>query len=420
MYFTYAVYGLIILLFIWGGKFAGFKKTQFHDNSTSLEVTKSLRGFAALGVIIHHISQQGTFQRAGGRGNPGELAFFVNFGFKLVAIFFFCSGFGLIKSLNKKQNYLDGFLKKRVLNTILIPFWVNAVLYGIWHIICGVKMPVAQWITNLLGLTLMNNYAWYPIVLVLLYVAFYFIFKNVKNRKLCFFLMFLVIFLQGVYFCWNGHFAWWANSEKNWWLAQGAMQSAKWWMQSGVIWFFGEWWVNSSIAFLVGMIFAQYEEKITAWFRKGYWLKLAAVVVLYLVFNRLSGLAQWKFGYWTEYNGKGPGIFNKFVSYCSQLPQVIFFVIMIFVAMMKFYSVNPVSKFFGDISFETYMMNLIALKAFDFLLYENHKPVYKPYRWNLILYFVAVIAATILLGLLYKWLNKMVLKLFEGRKQISK
>ena len=57
MYLTCAVYGLCILLLIWGGKFAGFKSTQFHEDSTSLEITKSLRGFAALGVILHHISQ---------------------------------------------------------------------------------------------------------------------------------------------------------------------------------------------------------------------------------------------------------------------------------------------------------------------------------------------------------------------------
>lgn len=413
MYLTYLNYAIIIFLLIWGGKFAGFKSTQFHDDSTSLDVTKSLRGFAALGVILHHISQEGAFQQAGGRGVPGELSIFVNYGFKFVAIFFFCSGFGLIKSLNKKENYLDGFLKKRVLKAIIIPFYVNVVLYAIWHVIKGTKMPVAQWITNFLGLTMMNTYAWYPIVLTILYLSFYFFFKNIRNRKVCFILMFLVIFLQGVYFCWNGHFAWWANPTKNWWLTPGALYKAKWWMQSSTIWFFGEWWVNSSIAFFIGMIFANFEEPIVEWLKKKYWLKLVLVLLIYLAFNFLSGMAQWKFGYWSEYNGKGPGILNKFVSYLSQLPQVTFYVILIFMILMKYHVQNPVSKFFGNLSLETYMMNLIALTSFGFLIYKNHSPIYKTLNYNLALYELAVIAGTILLALIYKWLNTQANKLVK-------
>ena len=421
MYTTYVTYALVLGLMIWGGKFAGFKKDQFHTDSTSLDVTKCLRGLAALGVILHHISQEGAFQRAGGGyGKPGELSIFVNYGFKFVAIFFFCSGFGLIKSLMTKENYLDGFLKKRVVKTILIPFYVNVLMYGVWHIICGDKFPPAQWICNLLGLTMMNTYAWYPVVLILLYLAFYFIFKYIKNEKLRFVLMFLVIFLQGLYFCWNGHFAWWAGKGKNWWIRPGALQQAKWWMQSSTIWFFGEWWVNSSIAFLVGMLVARYEEKITEWLHKGWWWKTLLVILLYFAFNGLSMLAQWKLGYWSEYSGKGPGILNKFVCYLSQLPQVTFYVIMIFMLMMKYHAQNPVLKFFGNLSLETYMMNLIALCAFRFIIYnQNHVPIYKAGHYNLAIYEVAVIAGTIALAFIYKYVNKLVLAIpgWLGKKK---
>ena len=279
----------------------------------------------------------------------------------------------------------------------------------------GVKMPVAHWITNLLGLTLMNDYAWYPIVLSILYVAFYFIFKYIKNRKLCFALMFLVIFVQGVFFAFNGHFAWWAG-EKNWWLKPNAWANAQWWMQQRIIWFYGEWWVNSSIAFFIGMIYANFEEKIVAWFKKCYWIKLVALLVLWMTFNFISGMAQWKLGYWSEYSGKGPGILNKFVCYLSQLPQVTFFVLFSFTIMMKFYSVNPITKFFGNLSYETYMMNLIAIEVFRFLIYSNNStggwpiPIYKTGNYNLAIYAGAVLASSILLGIVYKCLNKLATK----------
>lgn len=412
MYVTYVTYVLIIGLLLWGGKFAGFRKNKFHEDCISLEVTKSLRGFAAIGVILHHISQQNAFQGANGWEKPGELSIFVNFGFKLVAIFFFCSGFGLLKSLKTKENYLDGFIKKRILKTIVVPFYVNVILYGIFYVICGMKMPLAHWITNFLGLTLMNEYAWYPIVLTILYFAFYFIFKNVKNRKIAFTIMFVIIFLQGVFFCITGHFAWWAG-PKNWWLSPNAAATAKWWMQNNIIWFFGEWWVNSSIAFLVGLIFAEYEEKILSWFKKLYWLKLLIIFVIYNGFNYLSGFAQWKFGYWSEYNGTGPGILNKFICYCSQLPQVITFVILLFVILMKYHAQNPVSRFFGNVSYETYMMNLIPITVFEFILYNSKGLIVKTGHWNLAVYEVAVLVTTILLGLLFKWLNKQANKLIK-------
>lgn len=408
MILSWSVYALLIVLILFGCKFA-WRKNEFNDDFLSLDVTKSLRGLAAIGVILHHISQESAFQKV------KELSPFVNAGFYFVAIFFFCSGFGLIKSLKTKENYLDGFLKKRVLKTIVIPFYVCVLLYGIYKLIMGVKMPVAHWITNLLGLTLMNDYAWYPIVLSILYVAFYFIFKYIKNRKLCFALMFLVIFAQGVFFAFNGHFAWWAG-EKNWWLKPNAWANAQWWMQQRIIWFYGEWWVNSSIAFFIGMIYANFEEKIVAWFKKCYWIKLVALLVLWLIFNFVSGMAQWKLGYWSEYSGKGPGILNKFVCYLSQLPQVTCFVLFSFTIMMKFYSVNPITKFFGNLSYETYMMNLIAIEVFRFLIYSNNStggwpiPIYKTGNYNLAIYAGAVLVSSILLGIVYKYLNKLATK----------
>ena len=408
MILSWSVYALLIVLILFGCKFA-WRKNEFNDDFLSLDVTKSLRGLAAIGVILHHISQESAFQKV------KELSPFVNAGFYFVAIFFFCSGFGLIKSLKTKENYLDGFLKKRVLKTIVIPFYVCVLLYGIYKLIMGVKMPVAHWITNLLGLTLMNDYAWYPIVLSILYVAFYFIFKYIKNRKLCFALMFLVICAQGVFFAFNGHFAWWAG-EKNWWLKPNAWANAQWWMQQRIIWFYGEWWVNSSIAFFIGMIYANFEEKIVAWFKRCYWIKLVALLALWMIFNFISGMAQWKLGYWSEYSGKGPGILNKFVCYLSQLPQVTFFVLFSFTIMMKFYSVNPITKFFGNLSYETYMMNLIAIEVFRFLIYSNNSaggwpiPIYKTGNYNLAIYAGAVLASSILLGIVYKYLNKLAIK----------
>ena len=419
MYTTYVIYFLCVLLLFWGGKFAGFKNTQFHDNSSSLEVMKSLRGFAAIGVILHHISQEDAFQQANGYGKLGEISIFVNAGFLFVAIFFFCSGFGLIKSLETKPDYFNGFIKKRVVKTLVIPYYVSILIYGVLRFASGERFAPLQWITNLAGITMMNPYAWYPIVAVILYIAFYLFFKNIKNRKVSYILLALVIIALGMIFCVNGHFTWFAG-PKNWWLSQTDKLQYEWWTQQKVWWFSGEWWINSCPAFLIGMLFAQFETSIREWFKKCYWGKLLLVIVITFITFVLASYGQMRIGWWTEWSGRGPDIDRKIATYFCVIPYSIMFAILIFTIMLKYYASNPVSRFFGKYSLETYMMNLIAITALRFMLYNNQGwAITKPGHWNLAVYAAAVIAGTILLAFIYKLCNTLVLKLFDKPKKIT-
>ncbi len=419
MYISWIVYALFIALFVWGGRFAGFGRTRVHEDSASLDVTKSVRGIAATGVILHHISQESAFQQAGGPDGSGVIQAFCNIGYIFVAVFFFWSGFGLIKSLESKPGYLDGFFKKRVLRVLIIPFYVSVILYAPLHLLSGEKMPAAQWVCNFLGVTMMNEYAWYPIVAAILYMAFCLIFRKVKGDRPRFVLMAAVILLLGLVFCVNGHFAWWAG-EKNWWLTRLGWAKAKWWMYMKIFWLSGEWWVNSCPAFLVGMLFARYEEGIRAWFARAYWAKLVLLALLTAALSALSAFGQWKFGYWTEFSGKGPGIVDKFVTYLLQIPQPVIVVVLMFAVMLKYHASNPVTRFMGNLSLETYMMNLMALSVFRFLLYKGQAPNGDPipYYWtgngNLALYAAAVIAATIVLALAYRLLCNLARKLLTA------
>ena len=419
-YLSYSVYAIIILLLIWGGKFAGFKSIKLHENSSSLEVMKSLRGFAAIGVILHHISQENAFQQANGYGHPGEISIFVNAGFLFVAIFFFCSGFGLIKSLETKPDYFNGFINKRVVKTLVVPYYVSILIYGILRFASGERFAPLQWVTNLAGITMMNPYAWYPIIASILYVAFYIFFKNIKNRKVSYILLTIVILALGMIFCVNGHFPWFAGS-KNWWLSQTNKLQSKWWTQQQVWWFSGEWWINSCPAFLIGMLFAQFETPIREWFKKFYWGKLLLVLVITFLTFVLASYGQIHFGWWTEWSGRGPDIDRKIATYFCVIPYSIMFAILIFTIMLKYYASNPISRFFGKYSLETYMMNLIAITAFRFILYGKYgQPLSKPGHWNLAVYAAAVFAGTIALALIYRLANKGVLKLFKDKSKVEK
>ena len=219
--------------------------------------------------------------------------------------------------------------------------------------------------------------------------------------------------LLAMIFCINGHFTWFAG-PKNWWLGASPLHE-KWWAQQQVWWLSGEWWINSCPAFLIGMLFAQFETQIRDWFRKCYWGKLVLVLVLTIAAMILSGFGQMRFGWWSEFNGNGPDISNKIITYFCVIPYSMLFPVLLFTIMLKYKVSNPVSRFFGKYSLETYMMNLILITAFRFLLYKwtrqyGNMPVYKTGNYNLAIYFVAVFAGTILLGLLYKFLCGLIQK----------
>ena len=383
---------LFIALFIWGASNKFGKKNEFNDDFTSLENMKSLQGFAALGVLLHHISQEYFFQE------EGVLSAFVNAGVYFVAIFFFCSGYGLLKSLDTKKDYLKGFIGKRVVKSLVIPFYINVIIYGLLMFI--VKWPVEplQWVTNFLGITMMNRYAWFPIVLTLLYIVFYVHFKNVKSRTACFIAIGVFIVLLGINTSIVGHYAWWYGPD-NWWMDDFYWEhNYQWWMDEQVFWFSGEWWSNSAPAFLTGLLFANYEKKIVAFFKKKYTLKLHVLGVITVLLYMLSDYGQRAFGYWTEWEGNGPAIGDKLRTYFLQAPLLFVFPLFVFVFMMKYHVNNPVSRFFGKYSLHTYLMNLAAITFCRFIEVPDALVAVGDAKNNLFIFAIAVILLSVIGG----------------------
>lgn len=396
MYLSVIVYVLFALLILAGGKFAGFNK--FNEDFVSLEKTKALRGIAAVGVILHHISQQAAFKET------KTLSFFEGAGIFFVAIFLFCSGYGLIKSLKTKENYFKGFVKNRIVKNILIPFLISTVIYALYLVfVAGKKMHPAQLVTGILGLTNLNDYGWFPVVLIVMYLAFYFGFRNNHSYVTGNLVVLGTIIVFSAIFCFNGHFAWWVK-EGNWYLTPGGWAGAKWWMAPKTFLFSGEWWINTCIAFLMGLMFGEYEEKVIAWFKKLYWLKLFMFIVLFAGSFALQIVGFVKFGYWTEWSGTGPGILNKAITLVMQQPVVITFIILTFMIMMKFNSENSMTRFFGNSSLETYMMNYMAVLLPWTLIYQGatDKPLIVAGNSNLVIYTILVFAGSVGLGMLYK------------------
>ncbi|MCR5301042.1 MAG: acyltransferase [Lachnospiraceae bacterium] len=401
MHLTYVIYILCLLLILCGGKCAG--RGRFHEDYLSNDVIKYVRGIAAVGVIVHHISLEELFKQT------GELTVFQDAGYLFVALFFFSSGYGLLKNLDTNKDYLNGFLRRR-LPVVLVPYYVSVLFYAIYIIAVNEHLEPLQWVTNIIGITMMNVDAWYPIVLAILYAAFYLIFKRDGSRIRKFVYIYLIILAMGIFFCLEGHFLWWAGSEPNWWMNPDNPETELWYMQDKVFWFTGEWWVNSQIAFLFGMIYETYEEKISGFFRKNYAVKNVLLFVVTAFWLYVTNIFLKDPGYWSEFAGNGPAIGAKFLLYFMQQPATILFTLYIVVFMMKYRAINPVARFFGKYSLETYMMNRLVILILTPILLELPGRIIKDERIAMPVYIICVFAATILMALVFRKVSDAVKK----------
>lgn len=135
------------------------------ENSfTEKKQANIIRGICCIIVVLVHIPlEHGNFiQDAIG-----------SFGYIAVTVFFLLSAFGLKYSLENKKDYLKHFLKNRLL-VIYIPFILANLLYQIITIRNGFDILSIIGIKNI---TFVGE-------LILFYLIFYIVYKNIKNIKI--------------------------------------------------------------------------------------------------------------------------------------------------------------------------------------------------------------------------------------------
>lgn len=303
---------------------------EWQEKPLSLENSKAIQGFAALAIIIHHLSQELATK-------AGALTLFSELGVLFVGVFFFFSGYGLYTSLKTKENYLKGFLKKRLV-TILVPFYICILVFVLCACLKGESFSPLQLLSTLSGWYLINTHMWYIVEIAVLYLAFFIIYSLIKNRKVATGVLTLSVIVLTIGSLLLGH---------------GADYACKYW-------FMGEWWYNTTLTFILGVLISQNEEKISHIARKFYALLLPLFAALTYVFYRLTNYALNTWSYWNEYPGY-PGYKEKFLCLSVQLPWVIFFVITLILIMMKVKFSNPILKFLGSISLELYLIHNLFL-----------------------------------------------------------
>lgn len=325
--------------------FAGAKlapTNEFHNDFLSLKTCKGIQGICAISIVLHHLTQNIAYSQ----GDPGVMQPFVNLGYMMVSVFFFCSGYGLYTSYKNKKDYMKGFLKKR-LPTVLVPLYLVNTLCTIIVLLSGTTYytdlnPLAMGmdslifkITTFLGITLMYSDAWFVICIAIFYTAFYVFFKNNKDENKAIRNLGIFVILYAVL---------------------GMCLPPV-----GIFWVEGEWWYNSSFIFFIGILAAKNEKRIIAFAKEKYKVLLplcliGAVGIWYgaIALDATGG----------AYGHGISGALGALLCYLCKTPGEILFVSFVFLAAMKLKVNNIFSNFLGKISYEIYLTHGIFLGIF--------------------------------------------------------
>ena len=319
--------------------FAGAKVRRTEESSGeawSLGQAKAMQVFAALMVILHHMVQRITNY---GAIDKGPVTAWNSFGTLCTSVFFFFSGFGLFKSYKTKENYLEGMLRKR-LPKILIPFFVTNIIYLIF-VSKGKVSNALDIVTSLVGFTLLNSNAWFIVELTVLYTLFYLCFRKAGSdcKAICWLTIFTTILVIAALLL--GH-----DTTK----IRGH-------------WFMGEWWYNTTLIFIMGILFAKYESRVKTFMVRRWKVLLPLSLLIFVGWFILQEYVEAGFGYYKEWPGH-PGYPEKLLTLIVQLILCMIFMFIMLLVNLKLEFGNPVLRFLGSFTYEIYLIHDV-------------------YRWNL-------------------------------------
>lgn len=345
---VYLTYPAMVVILLFGGKLC--KKGEWNEAFMSLEQVKYIQGFLAICIMLHHIAQETCASWQPYELRPG-LEFFVELGYFFVAMFLFCSGYGLYKSYITKENYLHGFITKRIIPLIII-FFSSGWIFLIARILMHEKINGRELFFYIIGWSMPNQYAWFVIAMPLFYLIFYLSFRFIKTDYMR---------ISGVII---GIFAYTFLGT--------CIDHNDYWMR-------GEWWYNCVHLFWVGILFAKYDIKIISSLKKRYIAWVIAAVVGVIFFFFLSEFAKGVVSYYGEYNrslSHTQVVVNRWICLFTQMIASFMFVLVVLLFSLKYRLGNKLLGFMGKITLEFYLIHGLVLELFAREFCDIVKPLY--------------------------------------------
>ena len=243
---------LLLLFFL---IMAQSRVTTFNTHYLSRDTTAVVKGIFILIVILSH---QLGYISLGGVLNEIYNGFFVYLGQLMVTMFFFYSVFGCWESFCTKKDYVKGFLRRRVLKT-LVHFDIAVALYVVVDFALKIQYPLKNYVLCWIGWESLGNSSWFIFTILLLYMATWIGFKFFGHNKckcLVTITSLCILLMAALYV---------AGKET--------------------------WWYNTALCYPLGMIYSCTRHRIEKVLTKPYlyWSGLAAIFIIFLILYMRGG-----------------------------------------------------------------------------------------------------------------------------------
>lgn len=323
-----------------------FYRGSWNEDHWSAEECKAVRGIAAIGIILHHLAQKTAASWVPSEYLMHGLDPFVNLGYILVGIFFFCSGYGLYMSMSSKPDYLKGFIGRHFRPVIFCYLIANSVFYLVGEELSG--------------------YNWYIYAILYLYLAFFLCFRYTQKERTAVILLLCSIVLY-IAFC-----------------------------DFSTV---GTWSYNTVGVFAVGLLFAKYREKLIEFFGRRYVLWLAVSLVLSAVcfaaaLSTSAVMAETEVR--TIYN------LTRLTTVLLQFLASAAFSIFIFLLNRKISFSCKVLQFLGTMSLELYLIHVTFVELFSYW-FVNEQHINVLYIRNPFLYALVVLVLSVISAYALHW-----------------
>ena len=297
--------------------FICIRKEKNKSDYLSKDKCLALRGILSIFIVIHHLTDNLLYE--------GFLFYqFRRVGYFIVAIFFFLSGYGLMLSyLKKGRNYFKGYWKNRI-GYLFIVYFLTAVLYTAYHnIFIKSGITLETFIKSFYNSETIVSSSWYIIVQLLFYILFWIAFCKLDKSKVKLGLLIISILVIAIMFAFH-------------------------------LGGYPTYWYLSDIAFIIGIAYAFYKERIDILLKNHYWIVLSASALLFaLIYVLPTGLSI-------------IGIKTGLLVYIlSRNITTAVFAVFIAVLFYRFDIKGKIWRFLGGISLEIYLLHGLVIMIID-------------------------------------------------------
>ena len=247
------------MLIIWIGYILacvyGIQLSHCHMNYLDKEQTNAIKGIFAGIIMFSHFLQY--IKLSDSVMDSVFSTSIRSIGQLMVVMFLFYSGYGIVRSAERKRDYFDTFFTHRIIHTLLY-FDFAVLIFAIVNLLRGSVFSVKRYLLSLIGWSSIGNSNWFVFAILCAYIIVLIVVKTQNNQ---------------------------INEKSLLMITAGCL------LYIFVMRYFKEsWWYNTIMTFPAGMYYGYYKSKIDQHLKQKYWLYLAGFLLLFAALNRYKGI----------------------------------------------------------------------------------------------------------------------------------